>query len=289
MTRDDKEVYLGRFGVPQHPKARRPKGEETQGAGEPGPPGPEGPEGPEGPPGAQGAMGPTGPQGDPGPQGATGSTGPKGDTGDIGPEGPQGEQGPQGEKGDTGDEGPQGPPGDIDSIGPILRPVGEMTMFIGAKVNIPAGWLACDGSSFDPDTYPELAALLGATTLPNFADRFPMGAGSKFVRTTGGSSTVNLDMGHIPAHQHGPGTLQTNSAGAHVHELNYSASTASNWMIPRGQGASNIVGTSSNAMESAGAHSHNVVGETGLTGATVTNPVDILNPWVAVWFIVRAG
>lgn len=89
MTRDDKEVYLGRFGVPQHPKARRPRGE-LEGTGEPGPPGPQGPEGPQGPPGPQGAEGPTGP---------------------TGPEGPQGPQGDTGATGPTGDQGPQGDPG----------------------------------------------------------------------------------------------------------------------------------------------------------------------------------
>lgn len=108
MTRDDKEVYLGRFGVPQHPKARRPQGEITGGGGEPGPPGPQGPEGPEGPPGPEGAMGPTGPTGPQGFKGDTGATGPMGPEGPTGPEGPPGPEGPEGPQGEGGPPGGAG-------------------------------------------------------------------------------------------------------------------------------------------------------------------------------------
>lgn len=37
--------------------------------------------------------------------------------------------------------------------------VGELRAFLGRA---PDGWLRCDGSALDAETYPELAALVGA-------------------------------------------------------------------------------------------------------------------------------
>jgi hypothetical protein len=79
--------------------------------------------------------------------------------------------------------------GETFTLGQLLRPVGEVTMWFGASEDVPTGWLRCDGSIFDDETYPALAELLDGTTLPNLVDRFPIGAGVKDLGTSGGSPT----------------------------------------------------------------------------------------------------
>lgn len=46
--------------------------------------------------------------------------------------------------------------------------IGAVMEFYGA---IPNGWLEADGSTFDGLSFPELAVLLGGTTLPSYTAR----------------------------------------------------------------------------------------------------------------------
>lgn len=74
-------------------------------------------------------------------------------------------------------------------------------------------WLLLNGSTFDPDAYPDLFALLGSTTLPDLRDRTPYGVGSAWglLATDGlasGSRTMNL------YHVH---DVLDDSAGSHTH------------------------------------------------------------------------
>lgn len=62
------------------------------------------------------------------------------------------------------------------TLGQLLRPVGEVTMHAGTSV--PDGWLECDGSSFSGTDFPDLADVLGSTTLPDFRNRLPVGVGN---------------------------------------------------------------------------------------------------------------
>lgn len=159
------------------------------------------------------------------------------------------------------------------TIGQLLRPVGEVTMWFGAKADIPAGWLALDGTTFSGTTYPDLAALLGSTTLPDMTDRFPIGAGTKALGTSGGAATKALVAANLPPHTH---TI------AHTHEI--AARNAAS-----GFGGSPTVGTPSatgtltniNTLGSSAANSGN--------GPGTSTPVDILNPWRSLWFIIRAA
>lgn len=143
------------------------------------------------------------------------------------------------------------------TLGQLLRPVGEVTMWFGAKADIPAGWLALDGDEFDGDAFPELAALLGDTTLPDFTDRFPIGAGTKALGTTGGDDTVTLTAANLPPHTH----QIERSAGANT-----------------GGGTDVALGNTSPAANGATEPS---------TGTSA--PFSVLNPWLSLWFIVRAA
>ena len=85
--------------------------------------------------------------------------------------------------------------------GGAALPVGSVTMFMGSS--IPTGWLKLDGSSFSSTQYPELAALLGTTTLDDMRDRLPIGAsGSKGLGSTGGNASISLGVNELPPHTH---------------------------------------------------------------------------------------
>ena len=44
-----------------------------------------------------------------------------------------------------------------------------------ATTSIPTGYLLCDGSTYSSVTYPDLFAVLGTTTLPDFRGKFARG------------------------------------------------------------------------------------------------------------------
>ena len=170
----------------------------------------------------------------------------------------------------------------------ILRPLGEVTMFWGLKSAIPAGWLPLDGSTFSLTAYPALASLLGSTTLPDMTDRFPIGSGTKALGTIGGSSTVAaaaLSHAHPMAHVH--------KQAAHVHAI---TGQAADTAPVSGGTAAGSAPRNSNY----GGHAHG--GSTGdgtlpntetssiasTSAGGVVSPVDVLNPWRSLWFIIRA-
>ena len=99
-------------------------------------------------------------------------------------------------------------------------PVGTIVDFIGATP--PTGWLACNGATFSAATYPELAAVLGGTTLPDARGRFRVGASTTYpLKSTGGAA----------AHSH---TLQVVQAFAAdiTQSATYAATTGANDYLP---------------------------------------------------------
>lgn len=156
------------------------------------------------------------------------------------------------------------------TIGELLRPVGEVTMFYGTTP--PDGWLICNGSSFSSSEYPRLYAHLGTTVLPNFTDRFPIGAGNKSVGSSGGSSTKTITEANMPSHRHDithshTARLASNAGGAYG-----VAKTGANDTTVQ-QSQSNLISWSSSQYS-------------GFTGGGTA--MDVMNPWRAVNFIIRA-
>ncbi|MEM9887557.1 MAG: tail fiber protein, partial [Bacteroidota bacterium] len=94
-------------------------------------------------------------------------------------------------------------------------PVGTIQMWPTSSP--PTGWLICNGSSFSSSTYPDLANVLGGTTLPNFNGRFPLGVGNSGtsgstthnIGSNGGAEKHTLSINEIPNHSHGAGSLST--------------------------------------------------------------------------------
>jgi len=103
-------------------------------------------------------------------------------------------------------------------------PVGSGALWFTATP--PANWLIANGASLDTTTYATLFAVYGYTfggsganfNLPNFVNRFPMGAGT--LAGTGGEATHLLTAAETPVHAH-PITqvahAHTASQPAHVH------------------------------------------------------------------------
>lgn len=103
-----------------------------------------------------------------------------------------------------------------------IIPVGVVVAY-GAFSDLPTGWLWCDGSSFSATTYPQLAALLGGTTLPNAEGRVVAGYGAVVgfngMFMTGGAYTHTLTDAEMPAHNHESelGFGNTTLDGDHTH------------------------------------------------------------------------
>lgn len=129
-------------------------------------------------------------------------------------------------------------------------PVGSMIIFAGPKDNIPAGWMACDGTAYAMNDYPKLFAALGTAwgngstgtsgstgdfNVPDMRGLFPRGvddgagrdsdAGIRTALATGGNtgSTTNkvgsYQEDEVLPHDHPSGTLATDNAGIHDHGI----------------------------------------------------------------------
>lgn len=164
-------------------------------------------------------------------------------------------------------------PGGGKTLGQLLRPVGEITQVYGTPSMIAdeyPGWLICNGAAYDTAQYPRLHAWLqrmvdaglhtNAAVLPNFVDRFIIGAGEKAAGSSGGASTRKLTAANLPQHQH---------------------------EITARQGATGFGTALSVARPSATGTVANLA--TGNTGSADPEPVDIMPPWRAAYVIIRAA
>ena len=72
-------------------------------------------------------------------------------------------------------------------------PLGSITSYEGSTV--PAGYLECDGSTFDADRYPALAMLLGSNVLPEIFDHNKLGdvETAPFANPYGSTETMQYD------------------------------------------------------------------------------------------------
>jgi hypothetical protein len=91
-------------------------------------------------------------------------------------------------------------------------PIGGIILWAGPWANIPYGWFICDGATFSATNYPQLAAALGGTTLPDFTQSFPYGGiPPNNVPTYGGSPFITVS--NMPSHNHGPQSPQVDFLG----------------------------------------------------------------------------
>jgi microcystin-dependent protein len=106
----------------------------------------------------------------------------------------------------------------------VLIPAG--TVIQSAAINVPTGWLNCDGNLISRTTYPDLFSAIGYTyggsdasfNLPDLRGRACIGVGqgagltNRALGSTGGSETHTLISDEMPSHNHGitdPGHTHT--------------------------------------------------------------------------------
>jgi microcystin-dependent protein len=76
----------------------------------------------------------------------------------------------------------------------------------------PLGWLACDGAAVDRIVYAGLFSVIGTTwgvgdgvttfNIPDLRGKFALGAGVIPIGSSGGTDSVVLSVGNLPAHNH---------------------------------------------------------------------------------------
>ena len=125
--------------------------------------------------------------------------------------------------GPTGPAGPAGPTG----------PTGSIVAFAG--INIPDGWLVCDGTAVDRTTYSDLFAVIsdywgsgdGSTTfnLPDFRGRFLRGVDSGAGNDSDASSRFSLNAGGNSGDN--VGSYQNDQLKSHNHQIPDYVSTSS--------------------------------------------------------------
>lgn len=189
-------------------------------------------------------------------------------------------------------------------------PIGAMMMWPTATP--PTDWLLCDGSTFSAVTYPDLATLLGGTTLPNLTNKFPLGVGAEPVLTAGGTlfhdhtqpthTHTGPDHNHTITHTHAvdPPSTASTSAGGHTHNSHTTASVGILGLLSPG-----LNGPTTHSTD--GAHTHNTdiasftsggssasntgnsgTGNTGAAGNENTGANFNIPPYVRLNFIIRA-
>lgn len=156
---------------------------------------------------------------------------------------------------------------DLNTFKQSLMPAGAIIMWSGSVATIPTGWVLCDGNN----------------NTPNLMDRFVVGAGQSYaVGNTGGSNTVSLTVSQMPnhthdgsgltagpggGHNHGAGTLRTDQAGNHRHQIygNNRGTYGSQLYAPGlyKDDAERLASDWKDTIRPAGAHSHDITGTTG--------------------------
>jgi microcystin-dependent protein len=173
----------------------------------------------------------------------------------------------------------------IDPLG--ILPVGALLMWPVA--NPPTGYLLCNGQQVSASQYPGLATLLGQAggqvTLPDYRDRFPVGAGTSMpLGSTGGAASVALTVAQLASHDHGAQTGLMGAANPHSHVFDLGAiqvQAGTGVFVAGGVPAGS--GTAFNTRTSDINHRHAVTAQGG--GQAHENRP----PYRAVNFIIRAG
>lgn len=168
--------------------------------------------------------------------------------------------------------------GPVGAVGPPGPPpyVGEIRMTILFQ-NLPTGWFFLSGQTIAnaQTLYTQLWAVAPASwkvgadlKLPNAARRHLVGndPAEGTVGRTGGTDAITLAVGHMPVHNHAPGTLLAVNEPAHKHTIPEVGARNNQGHIatqPQTSEQGLVTGLDTG---SAGAHDHNISGATANTG-----------------------
>jgi microcystin-dependent protein len=180
--------------------------------------------------------------------------------------------------------------------------VGTIISFIGSV--IPSGWLLCDGTAFSTlpnfgsGVYSTLISLLnGAANLPNLTDT-RMIYGKTAINdapNSDGANSLTLSTGNLPSHTHNV----TISSVSHVHNLSDYSTTTTGGSADYGfsntntstTGGSEDSGSNSATDSATDNHTHTItfndMRASGGNTAPTNSPIDIINPYYTVKFIIK--
>jgi len=182
---------------------------------------------------------------------------------------------------------------------PVYVPTGGILMW--GTASAPAGYFLCNGAAINRTAYSNLFAIIGTTygagngsttfNLPDFRDRFPVGAGTTYsANSTGGSADAA-----VVSHTH---TGTTGSAGAATGSISaqigsdfgsYQTGSASGVFSVSGGSLPNrmqgAAGTGSRPTVDMSIPDHQHTFTTGSTGSSGTNAN--LPPYLGVYFIIK--
>jgi microcystin-dependent protein len=151
-------------------------------------------------------------------------------------------------------------------------PTGMVAGFL--SYNPPQGWLPLDGTVVTQAAYPKLYAWLVAngysTTLPDYRNRFVVGAGDLYTHTSTGGSADAIVVSHThtgPAHSHAQNVVADTGNGVGV-RADYDADVTNGGAFPQGI-----------TTDSAG------TGNTGSTGSSGTGAN--LPPYRGLYWMIR--
>ena len=174
-------------------------------------------------------------------------------------------------------------------------PSGGIIMWSGSVSSLPTGFVLCDGNNSTPD----------------LRDRFIIGSGTNSggthdVGDTGGSNSLTLTSGQLPAHTHTVGNLvaatggahthtgSTSNVGNHTHNITFNqqgdyfgGTPAMSVQAGNSSKATSAAGAHSHnvSISSGGSHSHNISGNTGSEGSGTS--VDNRPAYYALAFIMK--
>lgn len=185
-------------------------------------------------------------------------------------------------------------------------PIGGIIMF-GSNTagDVPAGWMLCNGAAISRVTFAALFALIGivfgagdgVTTfnLPPFNSRKPVGAGQGAglslyaLGATGGEEAHVQTVAQLANHTHGQGS-HTHSIDPHQHTVpnantddpDHTHTTENTAGQPEPLGGSGEASTSTADLSTDGV-------ATPIDAAGGSNPFNVLDPYLAVGFIIRVS
>ena len=192
----------------------------------------------------------------------------------------------------------------IFALGVYLVPPGTIVTYISNT--IPAGWLACDGSSYLRSQYPELFSVISTTfggtsttfNVPDLRGRTVVGVGSgvgltaRALASTGGAETHTLTTAELPSHSHS-GTTSADGAHSHTHNANGGNDGLG---LVQDTNTNTVINTDSSSNEfnawqlpqaltinSAGSHSHTFTTSSEGGGA----PHNIMQPYIVLTYIIK--
>ena len=149
-------------------------------------------------------------------------------------------------------------------------PVGSIAIWY-TNVSIPNGWFPCDGTR-----------QLNGVTIPNLRGRFVMCANTKYqVNNYGGFTTKSVEIANYPPHNHG--TVTTDYAGNHYHNLTVSRDSDDNGGIVANRGGNANGGSAS--FSYAGNHEHFSNPATSEAGSGTG--FNIIPPYNAMIYIIK--